>query len=84
MAEIRENTIGWVTGDDYIVCSFTQRKHINKVLKMMDKQPSLVSNFARNDDGSIYCHLPLKALKLYLKTSDERTLEECEEDEGED
>lgn len=73
MPDIKENVITWITGDDYMVCDFTQRKYITKVLKMMDKQPSLVSNFVRNKDGSIHCHLPLKSLKLYQKTSDKRT-----------
>lgn len=70
MADIKENVIEWITGDDTLCCTFTQRKFINKVLKMLDKQPEIVTNFVQNKDGSICCHLPLKALKLYAKTSD--------------
>ena len=68
--DFKENVIGWVTGDDYISCDFTQKKYINKVLKIADKQPNLVRDLRFNRDGSIYCRLPLKMLKLYLKTSD--------------
>jgi hypothetical protein len=68
MEDIKENVIEWITGDNEVACTFTQKKFINKVLKMMDKQPKLVTNFKQNPDGSIFCHLPLKALKLYLKT----------------
>lgn len=70
MTDLKENVIGWITGDDYISCTFTQRKYINKVKKIADKQPNLVLDLRFNRDGSIYCRLPLKMLKLYLKTSD--------------
>ena len=76
MTDLKENVIEWITGDDYISCTFTQKKYINKVRKLMDKQPCLVSVFHENKDGSIFCHLPLKALKLYLKTSDKQGVEE--------
>lgn len=81
MADIKENVIEWITGDEFVSCTFTQRKYITKVRKLMDKQPLLVPKFVQNSDGSIYCRLPLKALKLYIKNSDERTLESDEEDE---
>ena len=74
--DLKENVIGWISGDDFIYCDFTQKKYINKVKKMMDKHPELVSNFILNKDGSIHCRLPLKALKLYLKTSVHEVVEE--------
>ena len=69
MMEVRENVIEWITGDDHISCTFPQKKYINKVRKLRDVHPYLVPVFHENRDGSIFCHLPLKALKLYLKTS---------------
>ena len=72
----KENVIGWISGDETISCTFSQKKYVNKVLKMMDKQPNLVTNLHFNPDGSITCHLPLKCLKLYLKTSDKRESEQ--------
>lgn len=66
--DLQENVIEWITGDEYIACTFTQKKFINKVRKIADKQPELVPVFHENYDGSIFCHLPLKMLKLYLKT----------------
>lgn len=74
--EIKENVIEWITGSDYMACTFTQKKYINKVRKLLDKQSYLVPVFHENKDGSIFCHLPLKALKLYLKTSDKQGVEE--------
>ena len=69
MLEVKENVIEWITGEDTITCTFTQKKYINKVRKLAEKQPCLVSILKENRDGSILCHLPLKALKLGLKTS---------------
>ena len=68
MSDLKENVIEWITGDDTISCTFTQKKYINKVRKLLDKQPSLVSFYHENKDGSIFCRLPLKTLKLYLNT----------------
>ena len=81
MIDIKENVIEWITGDDHISCTFTQKKYINKVRKLRDKHMDLVPVFIENKDGSIFCHLPIKALKLYLKTSVERGVEEDGEDE---
>lgn len=78
MKELKENVIEWITGDDWIACTFTQNKYINKVRKLRDKQPNLVSVLYENPDGSIFCHLPLKALKLYIKTSDKQVVNENE------
>jgi hypothetical protein len=78
MADLKENAIEWYTGDNEITCTFTQRKFINKIRKMMDKQPKSVTKFIENPDGSICCHIPLKALKLYLKTPNEKGVVECE------
>lgn len=63
-----ENVIEWITGQDYIACTFTQKKYINKVRKIAVQMPELVPIFHENKDGSIFCHLPLKALKA-LKLS---------------
>lgn len=63
-----ENVIEWITGKDYIACTFTQKKYINKVRKIAVQMPELVPIFHENKDGSIFCHLPLKALKLSIIT----------------
>lgn len=68
MADIRENVIEWITGDDTITCTFTQRKYINKTQKMAIQMPEKVQIAAENPDGSIVCHMPLKALKLSIIT----------------
>lgn len=66
--DIHENVIEWITGSDYIACTFTQKKYINKVRKIAIQMPELVPILHENKDGSIFCHLPLKALKLSIIT----------------
>lgn len=76
MAELKENSIEWYTGQDTITVSFTQKKYINKVKKLAQKHPNLVSILSENEDGSIFAHLPLKALKLSLIIPKEREFED--------
>lgn len=83
MIDVKENVIEWITGDDTISCTFTQKKYINKVLKLWDKRPYLVPVLIENKDGSIFCHLPLKMLKLSLKTSVKVGVEGEEETDNE-
>lgn len=83
----RENVIEWVTGDDTITVTLSQRKYISKVRKLAAKWPSLVSILAENADGSILARLPLKALKLSIitphRTRFGRNKKEDDEDENE-
>ena len=37
MNDLKENVIEWITGDEFVSCTFTQRKYITKVRKLMDK-----------------------------------------------
>lgn len=79
--DIDENVIQWLNGEKYITCTFTQRKYISKVKKIMQRTPEFVLDFVENKDGSIYCRLPLKALKLSIIVRKEATNEEGEDDE---
>jgi hypothetical protein len=72
MTDVKENVIEWITGDDWIACTFTQKKYISKVRKIAIKYPQFVPVFIENKDGSIFCHLPLKALKLSVIISEKR------------
>ena len=81
--DVKENVIEWITGDEWVSCTFTQRKYITKVRKMLDKQPNLVPIFHENKDGSIFCHLPLKSLKLYVKKPNDKGVVEDDTTESE-
>ena len=83
MADFKENAIEWLTGDDTISVSLTQKKYINKVKKLAIKHPNLVSILAENIDGSIFAHLPLKALKLSIIIPKEQGFSDIDEVEDE-
>ena len=78
MAELKENCIEWLNGQDTISVTLSQGKYINKVKKLAKKHPDLVKILAENEDGSIFAHLPLKALKLNI-ISNSLTEEQREE-----
>lgn len=69
MAELKENVIEWITGEDTISVTLSQTKHINKVERLAKKYPDLVQILKRNADDSIFAHLPLKSLKLNIITT---------------
>lgn len=66
---MRENVIEWLTGQETISVTLTQKKYINRVKRLAKKYPEQVQVLVENDDGSIFAHLPLKALKLNIITS---------------
>lgn len=61
----RENCIEWLTGDNTITVTLTQRRFISRVKKMATMHEN-VSIEAENADGSIVAHLPIKALHLTI------------------
>ncbi len=66
-----ENVIEWLTGQDRITVSLTQRKYITRVKNLASSYPNEV-DFLENTDGSIIAHLPLKALKLSIISTSNR------------
>lgn len=68
MDELHENVIEWITGDDTICCTLTQRKYITKVKNLINNH-KIDGDFRENADGSIFCHLPLSCLKLSPKST---------------
>ena len=81
MHDINENIIQWLNGEKYITCTFTQKKYINKVRKIAARTPEFVLDLIENRDGSIYCKLPLKALKLNIIIRKEAENEEGDSDD---
>ena len=80
--DIHENAIEWISGDEHIVCTLTQKKYINKARKIVEKAPYWKAFWHENKDGSILCHLPIKVLKLSLIMPKERTFSEEVENDG--
>ena len=63
-SNFRENAIEWYTGQDTITISLTQKRLINKVLKLNELYPEEVRILKINDDGSLYAHIPLRYLNI--------------------
>lgn len=66
MAELKENCIEWLAGDDKALCTLTQKKFINKVRRMAKKRDDSVEILAENEDGSILARIPLRAVHLTI------------------
>ena len=80
MAELRENCIEWLNGQDVVSVTLSQKRLISKVKRMAEKHPNLVKILAENADGSIFAHLPLKAVKLSIVLrEDAQAVEQTEE-----
>ena len=78
-----ENCIEWLTGQHTITCTFSQNKYIKKVKALAEKYPDKVKIIKENDDGSIFCKLPIKSLKLSIierDLSDEQRAELSKKD----
>ena len=70
MADVRENVIEWITGDDTVTVTLTQPRYITKVRKIVahyaernDDRVTLVEN----RDGSVFARFPIECLNLALK-----------------
>lgn len=72
-----ENVIEWITGDNRVTLSLTQRKYINKIKKLAANN-SEVEIVAENADGSICAHLPLSYIKISKPASRNLTDEQRE------
>lgn len=79
MAELKENAIEWVNGDKTIAVTLSQGRYVSKVKKLAKDHPDEVKILRINPDGSIFAHLPLRALKLNLSSKRELTEEERKE-----
>lgn len=84
MAELRENCIEWLNGQSVVSVTLSQKRLVSKVKKMAEKHPDLVTILAENEDGSIFAHLPLKAVKLSIISRNGAVSEDEESEEDED
>ena len=81
MERNNENVIEWFTGSDRMLCSFTQKKYINRIKRMAKTHGELVEIVAENRDGSLTARIPLRALHLTIYGA--KNSEFCEGDEQE-
>lgn len=69
----------WLTGEEIIACTFSQRKHVNLFRRMSEKFPEEYRIIHENEDGSIYGTMPINCItfrspiKLTEEEKSERT-----------
>lgn len=73
-----ENNIEWYTKADYVLGYFTDRKMVNKVKKLYNRQPEAFLSFTENSDGSICAKFPKKWVKLAIPATREMSEEQKE------
>lgn len=78
MADMNENVIEWLDGEDVIAVTLHQKRFVNQV-RNLAKQDKNVEILAENSDGSIFAHLPISCLKLRRNRTVNQTAEEKSE-----
>lgn len=66
IGDMKENVIEWLTGDDTVTATFTQKKFINRLRRMSRTHGELVEITHENPDGSIVCKFPLRAIHITI------------------
>lgn len=71
-----ENCVEYLTGSHYICVSFTDRKMINRVMKLYEERGEEFKYLKENQDKSICAKIPKKWLKLNAGSKEGRTMTE--------
>ncbi len=64
--KVIENVLEWITGDRKIAVTVSEPKIKAKIKALAAKYPDQVSYLVENPDGSIFTHIPYKALKISI------------------
>ena len=75
----RENAIEWYCKKDQVTCTFSQRKFVNRILKLAKENPEDVIILKINEDGTVLAHMPLSYLPLPRKPIERELTEEQRE-----
>ena len=78
MADLQENAIEWITGDDYIGVTVTQERYKNWLRKMHDDRPERFEAFREDENGYIWAKIPATWLRLTVPKSETLSEEQLE------
>ena len=78
MADLRENAIEWINGQERVTVTLSQGRYISKVKRLAEKFPEEVDIVKENEDGTLLAHIPLNYIKIN-RASRDLTEEEREE-----
>lgn len=84
MDRVRENVIEWIENDKTALCTFSQKKFVNRVLKMSETIGSPVKILAKNPDGSVLARIPTSAIHIYVLAWNGKGFAATEEGEEKD
>ena len=59
-----DNSMEWLTGDRIGAVTFSQRRMVSKIEKYAEEYPDEIKIIKKNDDGSIYAHVPVSWFKF--------------------
>lgn len=76
---MNENVIEWISGDETVSVTFSQRKYVNRIKKLSENAENNVVILRENPDGSIFAHLPISAVKLTPKRTQNLSVEQKNE-----
>ena len=78
MADLRENAIEWINGQELVTVTLSQGRYISKLKRLAEKFPEEVEIVKINEDGTVLAHIPLSYIKIN-RASRNLTEEEREE-----
>jgi len=80
IGDMKENVIEWITGDNMVTATFTQKKFINRIRRMSQTHGKLVVIAHENPDGSIVCKFPLSAIHITIYGQKTASFEDIEDE----
>lgn len=60
----KDNVIEWIEGDKTATFTFSQKKFVNRMRRMVENGKKGVEITHENPDGSIMGHIPVRAIHL--------------------
>ena len=64
VGDLKENAIEFYKDEKVATGSFSQGRYVTRMRQLAEKYPDECQIVAENEDGSIYCHFPVKWIKI--------------------
>ena len=66
MTDFKETSVGYISDEDYASFCSSEKKWINKMLRLHEQRPNEVEIICMPEDneGTLFCHVPKSWLKI--------------------
>lgn len=64
MDTVNENYIEWIRGDKIAAITLSQGRYKTKIERLAKERPDECQIIERNDDGSLFAHVPVSWVKI--------------------